>query len=124
VPAEGCSPGYWKNHPGSWAPTGFSPGQTLESVFDVPNALGLDNVSLRNALRFGGGSGTAGAARILLRAGVAALLNAAHPVVDYPRTTASVIAAVNAALASGNRAQMLILAASLDIDNNRGCPLS
>jgi hypothetical protein len=96
----------------------------LESVFDVPDALGLDDQTLVQALGYGGGSGTSGAARILLRAGVAAVLNSAHPDVDYSRTTADVIATVNAALASNNRSTMLTLAAALDADNNKGCPLS
>jgi hypothetical protein len=108
----------------SWVGTGFTPTQTLESVFDVPDGFGLDNRTLRQALSFGGGSGTTGAARILLRAAVAAMLNSAHPDVNYPRTTAEVIADVNAALASGNRTVMLDLAAELDADNNLGCPLN
>jgi hypothetical protein len=94
-------------------PTGFSPGQTLESVFEVPNVFGLDNNTLLQALNFTGGTSTTGAAKILLRAGVAALLNAAHPDVDYPSTTGQVIADVNAALASLNRSTMLT-AAQLD----------
>jgi hypothetical protein len=93
-------------------------------VFDVPDSFGLDNVTLRQALSFKGGFGTLGAARILLRAAVAALLNSAHPDVDYPRTPADVIAAVNAALASKNRSTMLSLATELDADNNLGCPLN
>ena len=105
-------------------PTGYSPNQTLESVFDVPNSFGLDNATLRQALGFKGGSGTLGAAQILLRAAVAALLNSAHPDVDYPRTTAEVIADVNAALASQDRSTMLSLATALDADNNLGCPLN
>jgi hypothetical protein len=122
-PMEGCTPGYWRQsqHFDSWV--GYTQAQTLESVFDVPDAFGLDNATLLQALGFGGGSGTTGAARILLRAAVAALLNAASPDVDYPRSVASVIADVNAALASNNRSTMLNLAASLDADNNRGCPL-
>lgn len=93
-------------------------------MFDVPNALGLDNKTLLQALNFKGGSGVGGASQILLRASVAALLNAAHPDIDYPRTPATVITQVNAALASGNRATILNLASSLDADNNRGCPLN
>jgi hypothetical protein len=92
-------------------------------VFDVPNAFGLDNRTLLQALSFQGGSGTLGAATNLLRAAVAALLNSAHPDLNYPRTTAGVIADVNAALASNNRATMLNLAGRLDRDNNLGCPL-
>ena len=41
----------------------------------------------------------------------------------YPRTEASVIADVNAALLQ-SRDAMLALAAALDADNNRGCPLN
>ena len=118
---EGCTPGFWKNHPQAWV--GFTPNQTLESVFDVPDASGLDTVSLRAALGFPGGSGTVGASRILLRAAVAAALNSASPAVDYPLTTAEVIAQVNAALASADRSTILALATQLDTSNNLGCPL-
>jgi hypothetical protein len=115
---EGCTPGYWKNHLGSWV--GYAPGQTVGSVF-TGSLYGSS--TLLQALNFGGGSGVAGGQQILLRAAVAALLNAASPDVDYTMTTAEVIAAVNAALASGSRATMLTLAAELDADNNLGCPL-
>jgi hypothetical protein len=81
------------------------------------------NATLLAALGFAGGSGVEGAAEILLRAAVAALLNASHPNVAYPRAEASVISEVNSALASSNRDTMLSLAASLDADNNLGCPL-
>jgi hypothetical protein len=53
---------------------------------------------------------------------VAALLNAAHPDVDYPMTEQEVIDAVNDAL-GGSRSDMLELAAELDELNNLGCPL-
>jgi len=105
-------------------PTGFSPSQTVGSVF--PSALAypdLGTATLAEALDFPGGSGVEGAARILLRAAVAALLNAAHPDVEYPSIVADVIAAVDAALASGDRSAMLELATQLDNDNNLGCPL-
>lgn len=118
---EGCTPGFWKNHTSAWV--GYTPGQTLESVFDLPDSLGLDNKTLLEALNFGGGSGVKGAAQNLLRAAVAALLNAAHPDINYPMTAAEVIAQVNAALASNNRATMLGLATTLDTQNNAGCPI-
>lgn len=122
--SDGCTPGYWKqsHHFDSWV--GFSPSQTLESVFDVPDSLGMDNVTLVSALGGGGGPGVAGGATILRRAAVAALLNSAHPGVDFTLTTAEVTAQVNAALASLNRNAMLTLATELDQDNNLGCPLS
>jgi hypothetical protein len=84
----------------------------------------LDNYTLLQAMSFKGGSTTTGAAQILLRAAVPALLNAAHPDVDYPLTTAQIISQVNAALASNDRSTILALAATLDRYNNRGCPLN
>jgi hypothetical protein len=124
IPFEGCTPGYWRqtHHFDSWVV--YTPNQSLESVFDVPNSLGMDNVTLANALRFNGGSGLTGAARNLLRAAVAALLNSSSLDVNYALTTAEVIQLVNTALASNNRNTMLTLAAQLDRYNNRGCPLN
>lgn len=122
---HGCTPGYWKNHTDSWLPTGYSPGQTVESVFPAAAAFPtLASETLLVALDGGGGPGATGAAKILLRAATAAVLNASHPDVAYPRDEASAIADVNAALASGDRGTMLDLATALDDDNNIGCPLN
>ena len=119
---QGCTPGFWKNHPRLefW---NYLPGQNLDPVFNVPDSFGLDNVTLLGALSLPGGPGAQGAARILLRAGVAALLNAAANNMNYPMSQTDVINAVNAALASGNRDTMLSLATQLDNLNNLGCPL-
>lgn len=120
---QGCTPGYWKNHTGSWPPTGYATGQPVMDVFPASIRFpSLAQSTLLQALSFAGGSGNEGAAEILLRAAVAALLNASHPDVAYPRMPASVLADVNLALV-GSRDQMLSLAAGLDADNNRGCPL-
>jgi hypothetical protein len=113
--SEGCTPGYWKNHTENW--TGYSTEATLESVFDVPDGLGLDNVTLLEALGANGGG-----ARALLRHAVAALLGAAHPAVDYPQGAADIIAAVNAALASGNATTIENLKNQLDRWNNLHAP--
>jgi hypothetical protein len=121
---EGCTPGYWKNHTGAWAGTGYTPGQTAGSVFSLGGFPSLASQTLLQTLQGGGGSGATGAAKVLLRAAVAALLNAAHSGVDYPRTTTQIVSDVNAALASNNRNTMLALATALDDDNNLGCPLS
>jgi uncharacterized repeat protein (TIGR01451 family) len=113
---EGCTPGFWKQdqHFDSWV--GFLPDQTLESVFDVPDDLGLDDVTLLEALSTGGGGVNA-----LLRHAVAALLNASSPDVDFDLTVAQVISATNAALASGDfEAQKDIFAGF----NEQSCPLS
>lgn len=121
---QGCPPGYWKNHTDSWPPTGFSPSQKVNSVFAVPGYYStLGNATLLEALAFGGGPGGEGAAEILLRAAVAALLNASHPGIDYPLFVPEVTSQVNAALTQPRDA-MLTLAAQLDADNNLGCPLN
>ncbi len=123
---QGCTPGYWKNHPECWDkwPTQLFPDQRVNSIFMGVPLYGLGTMTLEQALEGGGGSGLEGAAQILLRAAVAALLNAAHEDVDYPRTFASIIADVKAALVSGDRQTMLDLAKALDEDNNLGCPIN
>jgi hypothetical protein len=121
---QGCTPGYWKNHTGSWPSTGYSPGQTVGSVFGMAALYGLNGDTLLQSLDYAGGSGTGGAAEILLRAATAALLNASNPSVYYPREPASVISDVNGAMSTQNRDTMLALAAQLDADNNLGCPLN
>jgi hypothetical protein len=122
---EGCTPGFWKNSPGSWV--GYSPDQLVGSVFSLPNGVlsaQLGDDTLMEALSYPGGDNLVGAAQILLRAAVASLLNAAHPDVDFPRTEAEIIADVNAALATKDRATILALASALDADNNLGCDLA
>ena len=118
---EGCTPGFWKNHPEEWQ--GYVPGQTLGSVFTVPASIGLGNATLSQALQFGGGSSLPAAAQILLRAATAALLNASHGDVEFSQDAASIISSVNSALASGDRGTILSLAETLDSENNAGCPL-
>jgi hypothetical protein len=142
---QGCTPGYWKNHPTAWQE--YNPNTTLgtgntamfrfaggpNAMDDSPQAVKqYAGTTAMQALNFGGGSGVDGAARILLRAAVAAYLNAAHEGVGYPlrrRDTSeltgeeAMIISINRALDSGNRDQMLALAAKLDRYNNGGCPL-
>ncbi len=121
---QGCTPGYWKNHTDSWAGTGYTPSQTAGSVFALGGFPSLASKTLLATLNGGGGSGATGGAIILLRAGVAGLLNAAHSGVNYTMTQAQIIAAVNAALASGERSKMIDLGGKIDDDNNLGCPLN
>jgi hypothetical protein len=124
---SGCTPGYWRNHTLDWQPTGYLPTQTVGSVFgSAPGDLAGDSLldAVQYQSRSRGPDSVLGAARTLLRAGTSALLNAAHPDVNYPRSAGGVIQAVNAALASNDRNTMLTLAGALDEDNNLGCPLS
>ena len=83
--------------------------------------------SLLTALQGGGGSTLADAEAILLRAAVAAYLNARIASgVSYPLSQAQIISAVNAVIATGSRDTILALASALDSFNNGrgGCPLS
>jgi hypothetical protein len=123
---HGCGVGFWKQRPNInvWAVTGYSPNQPLERVFDVPDQCALDSVTLLDALGFrGGDEGECGTTRILLRTSVAALLNAAHPEIEYPLSTADVIAEVNATLARGDRQMMTAVATELDAWNDLGADL-
>jgi hypothetical protein len=87
---EGCSQGYWKTHRDSW--TGYETDDLYEDVFGVSY-----DKTLLEALWSGGGGEYA-----LGRQAVAALLNAAHPHVDYYFTEDEVIEIVQDAYANGN----------------------
>ncbi len=127
---EGCTPGYWKNHTDNWFEDAERPIPTTKTLanakFVTSSALAGD--TLLDALRYRGGRGPEGAERILLRAAAAAWLNAAHEGLGYPfrrfNNPGNIVETVNAAIASGNRAQMLALATVLDDANNLGCPLN
>jgi len=122
---QGCTPGYWKqsSHFDSWVE--LTPTQTVDSLFTgiMP---ALSGETLLDALQGGGGSGLLGAEKILLRAAVAAMLDAANGAVAYPFSPADIISAVNTAIATGDRNSILTLATTLDGANNGsgGCPLS
>jgi len=129
-PGEGCTPGYWKvkQHWGSWAGTGYTTTQLISSVFNVPAGLTKDGLSLGSytmvgGLSFQGGSTPSGKAEILLRASIAAVLNAGKGL-SYGMTTAQIVDQVNAALASGDGEIMINLATTLDELNNAGCRLN
>jgi len=122
---QGCTPGFWKNHPEVWPMStnlvlGNLTGLSSESA--PSDLVSLADDTLLEALKYRGGRGVEGAARILLRAAVAAGLNAAHPDVDYPLGQGDVVNAVYSALDNLNRKEMLELASELDGYNNAGCP--
>ncbi|MDP8910956.1 MAG: hypothetical protein M3M94_02680 [Actinomycetota bacterium] len=124
---EGCTPGYWKNHTSNWQE--YRPSSRLGYNFAIPARLaGFRDDTFLQALKYKGGSGVNGAARILFRSAVAAYLNAAHEGVGYPyrrfREPGNLQRQVNRALASLDRQTMLALAKKLDQANNLGCPLS
>lgn len=127
---EGCTPGYWKQsqHFDSWEE--YLPTRLVGSVFD--NAAPFADRTLVQGLSLKGGPGVDGAKQILLRAAVAAVLNAAHETLEYPyrrndpgfNGEPAIIPTVNSLLASGDRQAMLKFAADLDKANNLGCPLN
>ena len=125
----GRSPGYWKNHPEDWN-SGYTPTMNIQDVFSVPSSLlsggilDLDRNNVKDTLLAGlsykGGAGITGAAQILLRASVAALLNEAYYGADFPAavTVNALITRVNTVLATQNRSSYLALAGEYDRWNN------
>ncbi|HKX45700.1 MAG TPA: hypothetical protein VJP77_03290 [Planctomycetota bacterium] len=111
---DGCTPGYWKSHPESWADAGYAPEQDFDTVFGV-DAFDPD-VSLLAAASLEGGQLAA-----LARHAVAALLSAGDPDVDFQLTEAEVVGLVQSALADGGDVEgTKNLLAML---NELGCPL-
>jgi hypothetical protein len=131
VTFEGCTPGYWKQdqHFGSWV--GFFPNQRFSAVFGVVITIRgqgqttITDPTLVEALDANGGDVNA-----LVRHAVAGLLNAASPGVDYPFTTAQIIAWTQQAILTGS--VNVPGHGTLDVDglkdlfasaNEVGCPL-
>lgn len=115
MPAEGCTPGYWKqkHHFDSWV--GFSPSDPFAAVFGR-SVTGVSD--LASALKAKGGHLNA-----LTRHATAALLNVASPdvhVVDYS-SDAEVIAAFQAAYDSGDYE---LTKDAFESANEEGCPLN
>ena len=126
---EGCTPGYYKNlkkHLFAWMDAGHDPDDLVSSVFNesanAPYAH-LGAATLHDGLSFQGGSTVAEKAETLLRAAIAAVLNADNPNIDYAFSSASIVADVNAALAGQNPVTIISLKDDLDVANNKGCDL-
>jgi hypothetical protein len=113
-PAEGCTPGYWRqdHHYDAW--TGYAPGDSFDTVFGV--TASFSPATLGNAVALGGGGENA-----LARHAVAALLNAATPNLNYAYSSGEIIAGVQDAYATGEFEAFKDL---LDKANNAGCPLN
>ena len=124
---EGCTPGYWKNHPKAWG-CGYTPSTSFLGTFTViENRRGLKaGLNLMDALNL-----TSGGYSALARHAVSALLNACHNVVDYPYTEAEIKAAVvsmfntgTAVLGGVTYTSVESLKNEFDRANNLGCPLN
>ncbi len=116
----GCTPGYWKNHPENWQCPNVGPDEVMDPPYaDLDGDGDLD--TFMDALNYKGGSGDAGAERILLRAGVAAYLNACA--FDYPYDFSDDSDFFDyLGDPVGQRQGMLDLAGYFDYYNNAGCP--
>ncbi len=98
---EACSQGFWKNNSEDWGPAGYSRDDVLLEAFGVTDLsspeipAGFDpGLTMMQALQNTGGSFN----QTLIQ-GVGALLNAAHPGVDFPLRAVDVQAAMQAAFA-------------------------
>ncbi len=115
LPADGCTPGYWKqkHHFDSWV--GYSPTDLFATVFGR-SVTGVTD--LTSALKAKGGG-----VKALTRHATAALLNVDSPdvnVTDYS-STAEVIAAFQAAFDSGDYE---LTKDAFESANEEGCPLN
>ena len=133
---QGCTPGYWKNNATSksanaWTPTMpmYMPSTKIAAVFTIPSCSGklsssLGTSTLLQGLKFDGNTSLNGTAKLLLRSGIAALLNSASPCVQYPLCWNEVVDLVDAAMASCTRSTMLSQTSQLDGLNSLTCPLN
>ena len=101
----------------------YAPSDLVETIFGVqlPNTLphdagSGDTLTLIQALNARGGGINA-----LLRHAVAALLNSAHPDVDFALSTSGVISMFQTAITTGNYEAAKNLFAA---ENEQGCPIS
>ena len=128
---EGCTPGFWKNHPACWCDS-YEPDMLVSDVFTAltdPNYADIDDSksnfdedTLMDALRYKGG--LAGRTRNLLRHATAALLNGCNDDVNFPIDDAVVIELVNAALETEDVDLIQELHSVLAEFNEYGCPIN
>jgi hypothetical protein len=123
--ATGCSADIWSTlSADAWALAGTRPEQRVRDVFrESAPFSSVAAAMLRTAVRFRSGPGLLGAVKELTRAGIAALLNAGHPRVEFPLTQTQVITKVDTALRSGDVATIFAAAHELDAANGASCPL-
>jgi len=131
VRCEGCTPGYWPQdqHLDSWGPTGFRPvdvsetlkADTFNGVFGVSDYKKSDGTpyTLLEVMRELNGNGDPVSTNLGFHA-VAALLNAAHPNVNFGYTSGEIITLFKNNYASNGAA----LKDSLAMLNEQYCPLN
>ena len=100
---EGCSQGFWSTRLDAWGATGFT---TDTLFFDVFSRVVTDpDLTLLEAINLTGPGVPVNVHQLTIQA-VAALLNAAHPDVNYPLTVAKVIEEFQEAFDTGDSEQI------------------
>jgi hypothetical protein len=127
-PEEGCSAKFWKDHKSLWV--GYTEETVINTVFVNATKLVCAGYGDEGKKKFrdmiGVGTATGNlkdAFKNLMREAIAAVLNAAHPQVNYPATEAEIIVMVNDVLAQCDIAELISLANDLKTANNAGSPL-
>jgi hypothetical protein len=114
--ANGCTPGYFKNH------TAPNENTLLTDAFPGANLGAYSGLTLKQALSLQGGPGIDGALQILLRAASAAYLNSTAPITYSGPNTAEIQYSVWYVTNFGARQDIIDYAAFLDAANNADCP--
>lgn len=115
---RGCTPGFWKQERSfdSW-PDSFKPTDSFsEVVLELSEPV---EPTLHQALGLGGGGIFA-----LMRQGVAALLNAASPLLDYPLSAGEVIEELRTAIENGDAEAIEGVKDRLEQYNEGECPIA
>ena len=116
----GCTPGYWKQSQHFFRWGSIPRTQSFNTTFNVTAAQSgfANSYSLLDALKNGGGGIAA-----LGRQGTAAYLNSRTPGMNYPYTTAQVVALVHDAIVSGNAKTIESAKNTLEAGNSLEGPL-
>ena len=106
---QGLVPLFWGSGVGKffWPATGYTTTQLVSDVFGPAYPGSHGGLTLHQAVKFTGPPTAPYAEKSLLRQGVAALLNAGHPDINYALTESQVIQLVRTALDSGDSQIML-----------------
>ena len=117
---QGCTPGYWKNHPDSWV--GYSPDDLFSEVFGRVITIGSDKKAITDPTLMEALNGNGGGVTALARHAVAGILNASHPNINYPRTVGTIIYYVVCEGLDWGEPWITLRKDRLDEWNNLGCP--
>lgn len=121
---QGLTPGFWRNHLDAWL--GYSPEDHWTDYFEDEITIRIGRTTITNPtllqalMATGGINEKKSVYDALARHAVAALLNAAHPNVDYPMTTTEIINAVNEVIGNADYTDAETLKNTLDAYNNLG----